>query len=309
MQNVTDFVLAQYEKNSQGNSAKQNISSEDRLKRYFAPILPKGSASGDKRVRIIPPKEGGSPFVEVFFHEIQVDGKWVKLYDPAQNGKIQGVESPLNDVYRSLQNTGVESDKLLSYGYRPRKFYVVKVIDRENEQDGVKYWRFKHSSKNDGILDKIVALWKIKGDVTNADNGRDLIISMNLSKKPNGGEYTTITSIFPDDPAPLSTNPAQQAEWINDASTWEDVYAKKPVEYLRLVAQGIVPKWNSETKSWGGGDEETADMGMTQSPSSPVTNESYSVPVASMPANTAPANFAPVVDPQFEEPEDDDLPF
>lgn len=58
MQNVTDFVLAQYEKNSQGNSAKQNISSEDRLKRYFAPILPKGSASGDKRVRIIPPKEG-----------------------------------------------------------------------------------------------------------------------------------------------------------------------------------------------------------------------------------------------------------
>ena len=129
----------------------------------------------------------------------------------------------------------------------------------------------------------------------------DLIISMNLSKKPNGGEYTTITSIFPDDPAPLSTNPAQQAEWINDPTTWEDVYSKKPVEYLRLVAQGIVPKWNSETKSWGGGDEETADMGMQTSTESATAN--------SLPMNTAPANAVNVPDPQFDEPEDDDLPF
>jgi hypothetical protein len=302
MQNVTDSVLAQYEKNKQGNGARQNISNEDRLKRYFAPILPKGSASGDKRVRIIPPKSG-SPFVEVYFHEIQVDGKWVKLYDPAQNGMIQGVESPLNDVFRGLQNTGIEADKIDSYRYKPRKFFIVKVIDRENEQDGIKFWRFKHSSKNDGILDKIVALWNIKGDVTNPDNGRDLIISMNLSKKPNGGDYTTITSIFPDDASPLSTNPNQQAEWLNDSSTWEEVYSKKPVEYLRLVAQGIVPKWNSETKSWGGGDEETADIGMTVSPNSPGVNQSNSLPT-----NTTPA-FVPVVDPQFDEPEDDDLPF
>ena len=116
MSNVTDFVLAQYEKNSQAGNSKPRVSDEERLKKYFAPILPKGSQSGEKRIRIVPPKDGGTPFVEVYFHEVQVDGKWVKLYDPSQNGTIGGVKSPLNDVYKALQMTGNEADRTLSYG-------------------------------------------------------------------------------------------------------------------------------------------------------------------------------------------------
>jgi len=283
MSNVTDFVLAQYEKNSQAGNSKPRVSDEERLKRYFAPILPKGSQSGEKRIRIVPPKDGGTPFVEVYFHEVQVDGKWVKLYDPSQNATIGGVKSPLNDVYKALQMTGNEADRTLSYGYKPRKFYVVKVVDRENEQDGIKFWRFKHSGKRDGVLDKIIALWKLKGDITNPDAGRDLMISMNLSKKPNGGEYTTITAIFPDDVAPLSADEAQKNAWLNDTTTWEDVYSKKPVEYLEGVALGYVPKWNGDTKKWVYGEEASVDLGGTPS--------------------------APVVDSQVDDEADEDLPF
>ena len=94
-----DAVLAQYEKNKNATSGNANkVSQEDRMKKYFTTVLPKGSKGEERRIRILPTKDGSSPFVEVKFHEVQVDGKWVKLYDPAQ----EGLRSPLNEVYEAL---------------------------------------------------------------------------------------------------------------------------------------------------------------------------------------------------------------
>lgn len=280
-----DAVLAQYEKNKQSAGGNTNkVSQEDRLKKYFTTLLPKGARSGEKRIRIIPTKDGSSPFKEVYFHEIQVDGNWVKLYDPKQEGK----RSPLNEVYEGLMMTGVEADKVLARQYRARKFYIVKVIDRENEQDGVKFWRFKHNSKGEGILDKIFPLFKNKGDITDVEKGRDLIITLGLSKAGNGREYTTITSIIPEDSSPLHTDNETAQSWIDDELTWSDVYSKKPEEYLEMIAKGEVPKWDSETKKWVSDTlEETTLMSPPQ----------------------ASKDSTPEFDPQGNEPEDDDLPF
>lgn len=280
-----DAVLAQYEKNKQSAGGNTNkVSQEDRLKKYFTTLLPKGARSGEKRIRIIPTKDGSSPFKEVYFHEIQVDGNWVKLYDPKQEGK----RSPLNEVYEGLMMTGVEADKVLARQYRARKFYIVKVIDRENEQDGVKFWRFKHNSKGEGILDKIFPLFKNKGDITDVEKGRDLIITLGLSKAGNGREYTTITSIIPEDSSPLHTDNETSQSWIDDELTWSDVYSKKPEEYLEMIAKGETPKWDSETKKWV---SDTAEETTLMSP--PQTSK----------------DSTPEFDPQGNEPEDDDLPF
>lgn len=244
---VLDSVLAQYEKNKQsaiGNSSK--VSQEERMKKYFTTVLPKGQRTAEKRIRILPTKDGSSPFVEIKFHEIQVDGKWVKLYDPAQEGK----RSPINEIAEGLMISGSESDKELARNYRSRKFYIVKVIDRENEQDGVKFWRFKHNSKSEGILDKIVPIMRNKGDITDVEKGRDLILSLSLTKSGNGKEYTTINSIIPEDSGPLSTNQDQLNEWVNDDLVWSDVYSKKGEDYLLIVAKGEVPRWNSELKKF-----------------------------------------------------------
>jgi hypothetical protein len=281
-----ESVLAQYEKNKQvagGNSNK--VSQEDRMKKYFTTLLPKGSRSGEKRIRIIPTTDGSTPFKEVYYHELQVDGQWVKLYDPKQEGK----RSPLNEVYEGLMMTGVESDKVLARQYRARKFYIVKVIDRENEQDGVKFWRFKHNSKGEGILDKIFPLFKNKGDITDTQKGRDLIITLGLTKAGNGKEYTAITSIIPEDITPLSNDSDTINSWVNDELTWSDVYSKKPEEYLEMIAKGEVPKWDSETKKYVSNlSEETTLM-------SPSTSKSE------LEVNTP--------DPQDDADIDDDLPF
>jgi hypothetical protein len=276
-----DAVLAQYEKNKNATGGNNNkISSEDRLKRYFTTVLQKGSKGEERRIRILPTKDGSSPFVEVKFHEVQVDGKWVKLYDPAQEGK----RSPLNEVYEGLMMSGVDSDKELARNYRSRKFYIVKVIDRDHEADGVKFWRFKHNHKGDGVIDKIFPIFRNKGDVTNPENGRDLILSLALTKAGTGKEYTVINSVLNDDPSALHTDADVAKTWLDDELTWSDVYSKKGEDYLEMVARGEVPRWDTASSKW-------------------VSNLTTEETIGS------PKSSTPVVDPQDDADVDGDLPF
>jgi hypothetical protein len=276
-----DAVLAQYEKNKNATSGNANrVSQEDRMKKYFVTILPKGSKGEERRIRILPTPDGSSPFKEVYFHEVQVDGKWVKLYDPKQEGK----RSPLNEVHEGLMMTGVESDRELARQYRSRKFYIVKVIDRDQEQDGPKFWRFKHNAKGDGILDKIFPIFKNKGDVTDTQKGRDLIISLTLTKAGTGKEYTSINSVIPEDAGPLHTDDNVAKTWLEDELTWSDVYSKKSEDYLEMVAKGEIPRWDNETKKWVSNSSNEETIG-TQKP------------------------VTPVVDPQDDAEVDEDLPF
>jgi hypothetical protein len=245
--NSLDAVLAQYEKAQQTGNFTPKMSQEDRMKRYFAAILGDNEKQGQKRLRILPTTDGSSPFKEAMFHEMLIDGKYIKLYDPAMDNE----RSPLNEVYEELL---IEGDKKLASEYKSRKFYIVKVIDRDNEQDGPKFWRFKHNYKNEGILDKIIPIWRNKGDVTDSEKGRDLILELTKAKTPKGKEYTVIQTIMYDDPAPLHEDEETKKTWANDELTWRDVYSKKPVEYLEAIARGETPKWNTELGKYTYGD-------------------------------------------------------
>ena len=245
--NSLDAVLAQYEKAQQTGNFTPKMSQEDRMKRYFAAILGDNEKQGQKRLRILPTADGSSPFVEAMFHEMLIDGKYIKLYDPAMDNE----RSPLNEVYEELL---IEGDKKLASEYKSRKFYIVKVIDRDNEQDGPKFWRFKHNYKNEGILDKIIPIWRNKGDVTDSEKGRDLILELTKAKTPKGKEYTVIQTIMYDDPAPLHDDEETKKSWSNDELTWRDVYSKKPVEYLEAIARGETPKWSTELGKYTYGD-------------------------------------------------------
>jgi hypothetical protein len=285
--NVLDAVLAQYEQSTQSSTnSNSKMSSEDRMKKYFAALLKDNEKQGQRRVRILPTTDGSSPFKEVWFHEILVDGKWQKFYDP---GKNDNERSPLNEVYEELMSTGKEADKQLATQYRSRKFYIVKVIDRDNEQDGVKFWRFKHNYKQEGILDKIIPIWKAKGDVTDPDKGRDLILELTKAKTPKGATYTVIQTVMYDDPSPISEDETQMSDWVGDELTWEDVYSKKAVEYLEAIARGETPRWDSEKGGYVYSNNETSEVSMGGTP--------------------APKSINEVADPQANDETDEELPF
>ena len=287
--NSLDAVLAQYEQSTQNSTnSGSKMSSEDRMKKYFAALLKDNEKQGQRRVRILPTTDGSSPFKEVWFHEINVDGKWQKFYDP---GKNDNERSPLTEVYEELMSTGKETDKQLATQYKARKFYIVKVIDRDNEQDGVKFWRFKHNYKQEGILDKIIPIWKAKGDITDPDKGRDLILELTKAKTPKGATYTVIQTVMYDDPTPISEDETQMSEWVADELTWEDVYSKKPVEYLEAIARGETPRWDSEKGGYVYSNDEVGEVSMGGSPKAEVKS------------------INEVADPQANDEVDEELPF
>jgi hypothetical protein len=61
--------LAQYEKNT-ANFGEDRMTQEERMKKYFACILLDNESQGQRKVRILPTKDGSSPFKEVWYHEI-----------------------------------------------------------------------------------------------------------------------------------------------------------------------------------------------------------------------------------------------
>jgi hypothetical protein len=250
-----ESVLSQYDKIKA--TASKFVSSEERLRKYFTTVLPKGSPGAERRIRILPTKDGSSPFVEVYFHEIQVDGKWLKIWDPKQEGQ----RSPLNELRESLEALGDKANKELARNYRSRKFFIVKLIDREHEADGPKFWRFKHNSKSAGPFDKIVPIIRLKGDIFDPAKGRDLILSLALTKSNNEKYYTTVNSVMYDDPCPLHEDPETAKAWLEDTLTWSDVYSKRPVEYLEMVARGETPKWSTDSKKWVSGSTEESSIG------------------------------------------------
>jgi hypothetical protein len=254
-----DSVLSQYEKSQQSGGSSNKMSMDERMKKYFAAILPQGQNSSQKRIRILPTKDGNSPFVEAWFHEMQVGGQWNKLYDPAKNDNER---SPLSEVHEELTSTGKESDKELAKQYKPRKFYIVKVIDRDKPEDGVKFWRFKHNYKNEGVLDKIIPIWRNKGDITDPEKGRDLIIELAKAKTPKGKDYTIIQTIMYDDAQPLHEDKVQSDAWVNDELTWRDVYSKKPTDYLEAIARGETPRWDSDKGGYVYSDSTSEEMSM-----------------------------------------------
>jgi hypothetical protein len=255
--NSLDAVLAQYEQSKQGGSSSTSkFTQEERMKKYFAAILQDKETQGQRRLRILPTKDGSSPFKVVWYHEIQVDGKFQKFYDP---GKNDNERSPLNEVYEELRSTGRDSDKELAKQYLSRKFYIVKVIDRDNEADGVKFWRFKDNYKNEGILDKIIPIFRAKGDITDPEKGRDIILELTKAKTPKGAFYTVIQTVMYDDPAVINENKTIGDEWVNDELSWEDVYSKKPVEYLEALARGESPKWSTEKGGYVYGNAEDSE--------------------------------------------------
>jgi hypothetical protein len=280
-----EAVEAQYnalkEKAASGNTNK--VSKEEREKKYFTAVLPKGVKIAEKRIRILPNKDGLSPFFQQKFHEIQVDGKWLKIWDPAQEGK----RSPLNEVREMLLATGRDEDRILARDYQSRDFFIVKLIDRDAEDDGPKFWRFKYAYKGDGVFDKIFPIYKnAKNDIDDPELGRDLIVTLTLSKSNNGKEYTTVTSVISADPSPLSEDKSKAAEWLADKLIWSDVYAKRDEEYLKIVASGEKPLWDAENKKFYSQEPSETTIG-----GNPVSSTAH------------------LYDEQANEEPDDDLPF
>ncbi len=158
--------------------------------------------------------------------------------------------------------------------FEAKLYYIVRGIDRGAEKDGVKFWRFKHNFKNQGVHDK---LWKpiIHGYYTqtgkvynDVENGIDLMISVVDNSIPGSSTtFRDVSSIIPRHPASkLHNDPIIMKTWLDDKTTWRDVFKPKKAPgidetlFLTLAAEERMegqsmdmrntPYYDEEAKKW-----------------------------------------------------------
>ena len=294
--NILAAMLKQYESNT--NSYTKTEAKTYDLKNYFTTFLKDKERTATKRIRILPTKDGSTPFVEVHGHKIQVEGEW-KTFTCLKHEKNE--DCPFCEAREALLATGKESDKELAKKYSAKKMYVVKVIDRDNEADGPKFWRFNHDYRKTGTLDKIYGvLQAVNKDITDPTTGRDLLVM--IARDQNN--RPVVQSISHVDPSPLSEDADLAKEWLSDERTWEDVYSIKSYEYLEIIVKGGVPTWDKDAKKW------IDKASITASEEGDNLDEELTLGVQNVKSNITASQATPQAAPVASEEEaDDDLPF
>lgn len=292
-------ILEQYEANNKPKYEKKSEKVYD-LKNYFNTYIKDGVKSATKQIRVLPNTNGGTPFVEMHGHKIQVDGEW-KTFPCLKHEKDEAC--PFCEAREALLSTGRESDKELAKKYSAKMMYVVKVIDREHPEEGVKFWRFNHDYRKEGIYDKIIGVLNaLKKDVTHPETGRDLVLTINR----NQNNVPVVSAVASLDPSPLSENAEEAKAWLSDVRTWEDVYSVRSYEYLEIIVKGGIPVWSSEDKKFVDKASLTATSSETESLDSELTLGVENVKAGIVSAPTA---TTATVETAKEEEESDDLPF
>lgn len=244
-QDALTAMLAQYEANNKPKYEKSETAKTYDLKNYFTTYdLEKDEQSKTKEIRILPNPKGGSPLVEFHGHTAIVDGQ-KKTFPCLQHEK--GTACPFCEAREALLSTGDAGDKELAKKYNAKKMYIAKLIDRNNEDEGVKFWRFNNDYTKKGAFDLIhgvVAGLKKNKNITSPTEGRDLTIMINR----NQTGIPIISSIVAQDSDVLSTDENKYAEWLADERTWEDVYSVRNYDYLAIIVRGYTPIWDKENK-------------------------------------------------------------
>lgn len=298
---IFDEMMKQYESSHNGKRDSGSQKTYD-LKNYFNTILPKGVDSQTKRIRILPPSgEIKTPFDTMWGHVKKINGEW-KTFPCLKHEKDE--DCPFCQAREALLATGKEEDKELAKQYSARQFYVVKVIDRDNEADGVKFWRFKHNYKKQGVMDKIMAaIATVKHNVSDIETGRDLNVVV-----VRDGQSSIVQSIsYPLETSQLSANPDKVKEWTEDTRTWEDVYSTRNYDYLKIIVKGDTPVWDKDSKGYIGKLELEAKEKLSTNDDDDGLMDELEIgsPAIEAPKSTA----SKTIELSDDDDDDDDLPF
>lgn len=294
-------------------------------KNYFNDKLRKGETKKESRIRILPINGSEEYFKDfsnfkAFFvtniHSLkvrkEVSGGGFKKYFCLDDVNLsdRNERCPLceksKELYALANNCEIEAEKkslLKAAGeYKARKSYIVRVIERGHEEDGVKFWRFNAHSDGNGVFDLLKKLYNIRNNesieatgekynIFDLKNGKDIIVTSTYNPNTDRTSISIADSGFS---TPLSKDENQMMEWINDPKTWKDVYSIKSEDYLRIIADGGIPVWDNDKRGYVRKAEEGEEQSENNENAEPEANEQEQV--------------QDEVETTFEE-EPDDLPF
>lgn len=264
-----DAVKNQYEQEQRQPVKKTQFDT----KNYLQARLASNEDTKTLTIRLLPfSPEGGSPFKKVFMHTVKVNKEvspsgWKTFVCPTHNkkdGSVMGDKCPFCETSakaRELKSKSLDEPTKKKYGdveflNRVKEMWIVRCIERDHEEDGVKFWLFNSSKKKDGVYDKIMNLAKIRSEaaakkgntysIFDLNNGLDLVVTLSRTSD----NKTAVQIIDAGLPSPLSEDFDLGEKWIHDSKKWDEVYTVKPYEYMAIIAMGGVPVFSKEENKY-----------------------------------------------------------
>lgn len=248
-------ILAQ---NAQEAMPSTKMKNKFDLKNYLNTRLSDNEVTKTLTIRLLPyDKNGGVPFHKVHMHQVRVNKEvsasgWKTFPCPIKNklGEVcpycEQSASARECESQTIDEVKKKAYHEIAFESRAREFWIVRCIERGHEEDGVKFWLFPVSRKNDGVYDKIFNLFQqrsAKGkNIFDLNNGKDLLIT--VTRDSNGKSVINIAD--DDELTPLSDDYDKAVSWLNDEKKWNEVYPVKPYEYMAIVMKGGVPYYSKE---------------------------------------------------------------
>lgn len=234
-------------------------------KHYLNTRLTKSEDKKEIVIRLLPFSQTElSPFKKVHVHSVRVlnengEKQWKKFMCPVKMKKAD--KCPFCEIAADARKRRFDAtDEAVKKEWNDVEFmntvkdyWIVRCIDREHEEDGVKFWRFPDAKNGEGIWDKIYALFETKKkrgvEIFDLYNGKDLVIT--VTRQMQGSKEKLVYQVQDDENVkPLSESEEQMEKWVNDPMRWEDVYSIKDYDYLSIMAAGDYPVWNKEMNKW-----------------------------------------------------------
>lgn len=241
------------EERNQRSQSNQNSVKFD-AKNYLNVKLEKGENEKNLTIRIINSPDGTtSPFTEIYTHYVPALKKnyvCSKLTNdlPSDNPRT----CPFCDIKDEARANQKGADpvlweklKKIQKDHSANKNFVVRVIDRDDESFGVKFWKFSQPAY-DSIFEIYKKYKKHNINIFDSKSGYDLEITIKRSDNK-----AKIASIIPAvQSSPVADTDQRIIELLQDPKVWSDVYKAKPYEYLELIIQGKTPYFNKEKGIW-----------------------------------------------------------
>lgn len=294
--------MTDFNENTPFNEEEKEKKNENVTKKKFDPKnylnvkLEENEDRREVRIRIIPAQAGSNKIAtDIHIHSLKVDPQIAKsgfktftcLNDKHLEGQHGCPFCEMFDEYakeaKKLKDkdgniTNKEEWKSLwkqAFKFQPKIAHIIRVIDRDHEDEGVKFWRFNEWDNGKGSYDELKRIYKQYNenaaiekyenefkktpskeelekymktddgklisfyDVFNLKDGHDIILT--LTKGENTKDRTEVSIAADLRAKPLSLNEEQVEKWINDEKTWQDAYAVKNYDYLKVVLDGGIP--------------------------------------------------------------------
>lgn len=264
------IIIDNNEKSGRNNKKGVSFSEKNYLNTHLD--SEHGETSKTITIRLLPMDlETGNPFVKLHSHvnvpvpaEVSASGR-KSYFCLGKENKIDheryGDKCPFCEMRANANREAAkEKDPIKKKSFedvakanQPRDTVIMRCIQRGKEDEGVKFWkinvRYDKTDPYNAILN-LYTLRKTEGEragvvmnILDIYNGRDLNITFT---EGNGAPQILDASIS----TPLSNDEEQMKAWIYDEKKWEDVFAVKPYEYLKLVSEMRVPWYDRDQNKW-----------------------------------------------------------